>query len=112
MLVFSGGSKFSQRRCGDGGVPPPVREGSGRGCSSGSLGVRPSGSHRRKNGHRCRNNAPDFSVFLCSFGHGLSNFRDARVTRIGISGASFGLFVNEFCGKNRSGITWKNQARM
>lgn len=42
-------------------------------------------------------------ILLCSFGHGLSNLRDTRVTRIGVSVLLFGLFVNKFCGKNRPG---------
>ena len=51
-------------------------------------------------------------ILLGSFGHGLSNLRDTRVTRIGVPVLLFGLIVNNFVVRIGRGSTWDKQSLM
>lgn len=58
LLVFAGGSELSQRRYGDGGVRPPVREGKKQVSSFREIEDAAEWmTHRRPDGQRCENNS-------------------------------------------------------
>lgn len=58
LLVFAGGSELSQRRYGDGGVRPPVREGKKQVSSFREIEDAAEWmTHRRQDGQRCENNS-------------------------------------------------------